>query len=87
MIRKLVGTMVSVAKERISLNTLEHMMSCPHEYYNDEVDMPILSQQGLFLKQVHYDLKDFEYTENDYEEYLNQQNEEAILKHSEEENF
>jgi tRNA U38,U39,U40 pseudouridine synthase TruA len=70
MIRKLVGSMVLVAKERISLNTLEKMMLCPHEFYEDETNISILTPQGLFLKKVHYDPNSFEYTEKDYESYL-----------------
>ncbi len=70
MIRKLVGSMVLVAKERISLNTLEQMMLRPHEFYEDESHISILTPQGLFLKKVHYDPNSFEYNEKDYESYL-----------------
>ena len=76
MIRKLVGSMSEVAKGHISLDTLKQMMLCPHEFYEDDANIPVLTQQGLFLKKVHYDPISFEYTEKGYESYVDHLNKE-----------
>ncbi len=72
MIRKLVGAMVCVAKNRLCLKTLEKMMTCPPDYY--DINIEILKPEGLILKKVLYDENDLDYTDNDYENYLNQKN-------------
>ena len=72
--------MVEVGKSRMTLKTLENMFLCPPDYYSDEeVNIQILHQEGLILKQVHYDENDFDYTEKDYEIYLEEKNKENEL--------
>jgi tRNA U38,U39,U40 pseudouridine synthase TruA len=70
MIRKLVGSMVAVAKNRLSLKTLENMMLCPPDYYGDGPNIQILNPNGLLLKRVYYNETDLDYTEKAYELYL-----------------
>lgn len=68
MIRILIGTCVDVAKNRIDLKEIEKMFACPPDYY-DRVRATVLKPDGLILKRVNYDDKDFDYNEIDYESF------------------
>ena len=58
MIRKMIGVAVDVANGKCALKTIDHMFSCPPDFY-DANTATILKPRGLFLKNVNYNLAKF----------------------------
>ena len=58
MIRKMIGLVVDVSRQRFKIEIIKDMLNNPKDYY-DFNESTILKPNGLFLKQVHYSPDDY----------------------------